>query len=212
MKNHLLVQSLANSLPKGFVVDLLKETDWAYGEAHSSVIKDKRLGTAEADWLEPHLRRCLLERKFQDIAGLHGLKAAIATVKSNGYKYTELIAGRFVLTLIHTHSPSRIVRSSSFRNKDADLNRYLDQRDLFIVDEKKSADVDLNAVIYHGTDFRDPYRVGFLKIGFPAEGNLVWAHRMDAYDLLEAYPEQASKEDIALVIEWKKKSGEAAAS
>jgi hypothetical protein len=209
MNNYLLVQALADSIPQAFVVDLLKETDWAYAEAHTSVIKDKRLGTAEADWLEPHLRRCLLERKLQDIAGLHDLKTAIATVKSNGYQYTELVAGRFVLTLVHTHSPHKIVRSSSFRNAAATLNCFLDQRDMFIEEKKASDEVDLNAVIYHGTDFRDPYRAGFLKIGFPSEGNTDWAHKMDAYDLLEIYPERATKEDRALVIEWKKKSGEA---
>lgn len=210
MKNHLLIGSLVKSLPKAFVVDLLKGVDWAYSEAHTSAIKNINFGEAEQIYIEPHFRRCLLERKLQDIAGAHSLVTKIVTVASNKYQYTNLEAGNFVLTLSHTKNPDKIVRNSSFRNSAAALNQVLDQMDLF---EDKAAipkDTALNAVIYHGTDFRDPYHAGFLKIGFPEAGNQEWAHSMDFYDLLEFYSTVTTEEDKDLVIQWKKKSGEIA--
>lgn len=215
MMEKLLVQELANSVPKRFVVDLLKSVEWAYAEARNTTQNDQRLGTAEAEYLEPHCRRCFLERRLQDIAALHQLRTNIAKVKSNRYQYTELFSGRFLLTVIHASSTSKIVRGSSFRKSGALLNKFIDQQEfnLDLPDQRTlSDDVDLNAVIYHGTDYRHRYRAGFLKIGVPSSENRRWACcPIDMYVLLDAYPpEQSNVEDQDLIIHWKRKSGEKA--
>ncbi len=215
MQNLDLVREVTSAIPKKFVVDILTSIDWGYVTAKEVVQMDKRLGTPEAQWMEPYYRRGILERRLQDVAGLHLLKSNIATVACNKFQYTELFAGRFLITLLHASSSSKIVPSSSFRQNDARLNALLDQQ-VFLFDpvanEPTRDGVDLNAVIYHGQDRQDPSKAGFVKLGFPSASNTSWLHRLDMYDLLEAYEtEPAIQEDQDLIIKWKRRSGEASA-
>ncbi len=208
----LLILELRNALPKGFVKDLMTSVDWAYDESSEAVKNNALLGQAEAQYLRPYYRRCILERKLQQISKKHKITAEILLNDAGNCPFTQLSAGNLVFTLAHAQDSSQIVRTSNFRQRHAGLNSMLDQMDLF--DEKTvhvSTTTTINAIIYHGTDYRVPHKAGFIKIGFPAPCNTRWAFRLDCYDLLDAYRVPTVElEDEDLILKWKRKSGEAA--
>jgi hypothetical protein len=210
--SQLLVLELRNALPKGFVKDLMTSVDWAYDESSEAVKNNALLGEAEAEYLRPHYRRCILERKLQQISKKHKITSEVIMNDAGNCAFTQLRAGHLILTLSHAGDSSNIVRSSNFRQRHARLNSMLDQMD-FLEGDPDPVEMakTINAIIYHGTDYRAPKKAGFIKIGFPAPCNTRWAFKMDCYDLLDAYRVPSTEiEDEDLILKWKRKSGEAA--
>jgi hypothetical protein len=207
-----LISELRNALTKSFVKDLMTSVDWAYDESSEAVKNHPLLGPPEAEYLRPYYRRCILERRLQQISKKHKITAEVVMNDAKNCAFTQLWAGNLILTLAHAAVSSQIVRSSNFRQRHAGLNSMLDQMDLFEANpEPKETAKTINAIIYHGTDYRVPQKAGFIKIGFPAPCNTKWAFKLDCYDLLDAYRVQKIEdEDEDLIIKWKRKSGEAA--
>jgi len=196
----------------------MESIDWAYEESSSAIGGDPLLGNPEKKYMVPHYRRSILERRLRDIAVTEGLVASIAQNATGNYEYTKITAGQFLFTIIHHSSTWRIVRQSHFRQHHARMNGLLDQMELNgIWDVPQIEDEDaktLNAVIYHGTDYRDRNKAGFIKIGIPDPGNRKWKAKFDAYDILAAYTDkldtnQEDEQENRLIVTWKKKSGEA---
>ncbi len=213
METRLLTEIVA-SMPRTFVVELLRGIEWAYEEARNTARNDPLLDRPEQDYLYPHYRRSIIEKRLRDIARELALKERVATNEAGNYEFTEITAGRLLLTCSHKNGEDwRMLRSSKFREQHAALNSLLLQMEFkgegfeaFSVEDDGSL---LNAVIYHGTDLSDKSKVGFLRLGFPATDNTKWAARFDFYEILNAYPSaETSAEDDELIIKWKSKARE----
>lgn len=213
METGLLTEIVA-SMPRSFVVELMRGIEWAYGEARSAAQNDPLLDRPERDYLYPHYRRSIIEKRLRDIARDLGIKTRVAVNEAGNHEFTEITVGRLLLTCSHKNGEDwRMLRSSTFREQNAALNALLLQMEFkaggfesFSVEDDGSF---LNAVIYHGTDLSDKTKVGYLRLGFPATDNSKWAARFDFYEILKAYqPTESSADDDELIIKWKSKARE----
>jgi hypothetical protein len=213
METGLLTEIVA-SMPKSFLVELMRGIEWAYEEARSAAQNDPLLDRPERDYLYPHYRRSIIEKRLRDVARDLGIKTRVAVNDAGNHEFTEITVGRLVLTCSHKNGEDwRMLRSSTFREQNAALNALLLQMEFkaggfesFSVEDDGSF---LNAVIYHGTDLSDKSKVGYLRLGFPATDNSKWAARFDFYEILKAYqPTESSADDDELIIKWKSKARE----
>lgn len=213
MENILLTE-IARSVPKLFVTESMRAIEWAYEEAFGAAHNDPLLGDVERDYLYPHYRRSIIEKKLRDVGAAIGLDSRTESNIAGNFQFTTITAGRIVLTCSHKGGQDwRMLRSSIFREQHASLNLLLSQMEFggggFEVFQAKDTGGLLNAVIYHGTDLKDKSKVGYLRLGFPSVDNSHWAARFDFYEILSAYRASAAPtEDDDLIIKWKSKSRE----
>jgi hypothetical protein len=206
-----LLKEVVQSLPKTFVAELLRGIEWAYEEAYNSAQNDPLLDRPEREYLYPHYRRVIIEKRIRDVSRDLNLKTAVAQNEAGNHEFTEITAGRLLLTCSHKNGEDwRMLRSSQFRCQNATLNSLLCQMEFkgagfeaFQVEDDGGL---LNGVIFHGTDRAEKNKVGYLRLGFPATDNRKWAAHFDFHEILGAYqPEAPSADDDALIVKWKKK-------
>lgn len=215
MESRLLTQ-VVQSLPKQFVTETLKSVEWAYVEAHNTTLQDPLMEGPERDYVYPHYRRAILERRLRNVASEQGLESRSQWNFARNHQFTEIVADKLVLTCSHKNGEDwRMLPPSIFRERNAKLNSLLAQLQFNgggFENDSPVADVgQLNAVIYHGTDLRDKGKVGYLRLGFPSGDNRRWAARFDFYEILNAYPHatpQEEAEDEDIIIQWKSKARE----
>ncbi len=207
-----LLSEVVKSLPKPFVSEVLRVTEWVYDEAYNSAFNHPLMGRPESEYLYPHMRRALMESKLREVANSLGLSTKVCTNFARNHEFTEIQAGRLVLTCSHkTGEDWQMLRSSYFRQKNATLNSLLSQMEFDsagfeVFSENDDAGL-LNAVIYHGTDLREKNKVGYVRIGFPSPCNSRWSARFDLYEILGSYPAVvAQSEDDEIIVRWKSKA------
>jgi hypothetical protein len=200
---------LVSSLPRGFVGDLMRIVDWAYEESYNATFNDPLLDTPQREYNYPHYRRSILERRVHTVAQGYGLSASYKQNVTKNFRFTEILAGQFRITISHkTGKEWRMLRSCGYREQNANLNSMLAQLEFGLGEPTQPVEGGLlNAVIYHGTDLKDKNRAGYLRIGVPRPDNSYWAARFDFYELLQAYVPiiVASTEEEQLVVKWKSK-------
>ncbi len=207
-----LLTELIRHLPQAFVRTLMQKIEWAYREAYGAVGNDPLVDQPERDYLYPHYRRSILEKSIRDLAQSLGLDSRVCENAAGNHQFTEILAGRFVITCSHSTGPDwMMLRSSHFRRQNAELNALLAQFQFdkggFEVFNPKDNGGLLNAVIYHATDREDSSQVGYLRLGFPSPDYSRWASKFEFDEILGAYPRiiETKEEDEKLIIKWKMK-------
>lgn len=179
----LLIDVLVSELNVGFVDDLLADIPNLYKESEKHIENYHLLGEAEKEYVKPHLRRGLIEKKFRDRALEHGLEASSVSNCADSAKYTLVRAGTLELTHSKTNSANAIPALSTFREQRSDANQMLHQTDLFAVDKIAEPAATTYAILTHGP--KPPYieedgeyegvEVGYITIGFPSPDGKRWA-------------------------------------
>lgn len=172
--NDTLREILIADLPPAFVTRMIRDAEQVYPLAHSHFAHDPLLGKAERDYMEPHYRRALFERRMMD-AGLDaGLKVTTQNVSSGAATYNLVRAGRLILTCSRTPSRNVAPRSCSFRGQYADINEHIDQTQLFPV-ASTPGEAALYCIIIHGPSLEDVGTLGFCCFAFPKQDGEKWA-------------------------------------
>ncbi len=212
----ILLAEITQSIPKLFIAETLRSAEFAYQEAYTSVQNDPLLDQPERDYLYPHVRRVILEKRLRDVAQASGMEGLVEANLAGNHQFTQIKASRLVMTCSHQNGlDGKMLRSSSFRKQNAELNRLLVQSEFeeggFEKFYVKDTGAPLNAVIHHGADLSDKSKIGFIRLGFPAVDNDRWAASFDFYEILAAYPTSGIEReaDETLIIAWKSKVREA---
>jgi hypothetical protein len=202
-----VLQSISTALPKRFSLEIAALFENAYQEAHSSCYENPTWEIAEAEYLYPHTRRCILEAKMRQLAKNHGLATSIRVNAARNYRYTEIIAGDWLFTLKHTTDERYMLKESEFRKQNAKLNEMLPQLEILgIVDQFKdsaSLSASFNAIIFHSKDRDDISIPGYIKIGVPKVDYSWWEARYDIHELISSYSADQTEEEAQLITTWK---------
>jgi hypothetical protein len=207
-----LLRITNESLPKAFVKAVMRDVEWACSESLNSVVQRLaagQYGVPERDWMLGYERRAIWEKKVRDLAQSFGLDATVKSNTAGNHEFTQIRAGRLLLTCSHKLGPDYfMLRGSDFRAENAKINAILSQELMpFMPPEMRQDDGGLlNAVIFYKVHETHRDKAEYLRLGFPSETNDKWAHKFDFYDILEGYPaESQEKEDKELLIQWKRK-------
>ncbi|MFO1022738.1 MAG: hypothetical protein U0903_18885 [Planctomycetales bacterium] len=207
-----LLNITSSSLPKDFVKAVMASVEWACAESYEKAMENLasgRYGHPEMNWMLGYERRAVWEKRMRDLAEQFGLSATIESNESGNHKFTQIRAGRLMLTCSHKLGPEYfMLRRSSFRDSNARLNAVMNQFEMPFMPKAMREDDGgmLNAVIFYSVNSHEKYKVDYLRVGFPSQSNERWAHRFDFYDILENYPaETQAQEDKDLLIRWKQK-------
>jgi hypothetical protein len=207
-----LLRIANESLPKEFVKAIMRDVEWACSESLNNVtqrLAAGQYGTPERDWILGYERRAIWEKKMRDLAESFDLAATVKSNQAGNHEFTEIRAGRLLLTCSHKLGPDYfMLRASGFRDKYAKINALLSQELMtFMPVEMREDDGGLlNAVIFYKVHETHRAKAEYLRLGFPSETNDKWAYKFDFYDILEGYPaESQQKEDEELLIQWKRK-------
>lgn len=218
--NDSLREILIADVPPAFVSRVLNDAQWVYKEARARVENDPLLGKAERDYMEPHYRRALLERKMIDAGLDSGLIATSERVTSGAATYNIVRAGRIIFTCSKTQSRNIVTRACVFREQYADINEHVDQQQLFPVNSApiKAA---LYCIIIHGENIDKPGELGYCCFAFPQKKNDKWAWAQEPIDLVDIcdyqqarYQKHADERANIQIVEprFKPKFGEGSAS
>lgn len=207
-----LLNITSESLPKEFVKAIMWGVEWACSESYNGVTQRLASGLyeiPEKDWILGYERRAIWEKKMRDLAKIFSLEATIKSNPAGNHDFTQIRAGRLLLTCSHKLGPDYfMLRGSKFRDQNAKINALLSQRLMSFMPKAMRQDdgEKLNAVIFYKVDEVHRDKVEYLRLGFPSENNDKWAHKFDFYDILDNYiSEPQVQEHKDLLIRWKRK-------
>lgn len=198
----LLIDVLVSQLPLGYVDSLLNGVPRLYSEADASVQENSLLGSAEKEYVRPHLLRGLVETFFREQAIKHNLNAFLASNDANTADYTVVAAGAVELTHSKTDSPNAVPVLCDFRKQRSDANNMLHQTNLFPVSSDHRVESQTYAILTHGPAKNDDeegvFGLGYLKIGFPSPDGKSWAEPpIDLIDIKERIEIQTASNEPA---------------
>ena len=149
-----------------------------------------------------------MEKRVRDSALKDGLGIDVRWNKANNYRFTEITAGQWTFTLKHTSDERYMLKGSSFREQNAQLNYMLPQLVMpsIIGQEKKPSTSQFSAIIFHATDQGDSKTPGFIRIGVPKEDFSWWEVCFDIHELMAETAAPESPEEIKAVATWKNRA------
>jgi hypothetical protein len=207
-----LLNITTKSLPIGFTRTIMQEVESSCLDSYTNCnlrFNNGQYGRPERDWLLGYERRALMEKRLRDAADSFGLQPTVESNLAGNHEFTQIRVGRLILTCSHKLGPDYfMLRASDFRDEHAKINSVLSQTLMPFVPEESRRDNGgfLNAVIFYKVHDKHKDKAEYLRLGFPSQTNVKWAHKFDFYDILEGYPtESKAQEDNETLIRWKRK-------
>lgn len=190
--NPKLFSALAEALPQQFLEGMLRGYAAIAAEAHAEATESPLIDPPEAQYLEPHLRRAMLETHVRRQAEDAGLTAFVKTTKNETARFSVIKAGVFVLTASYVPSPGAYVRPAVFRAESAVLNEFLEQGDFFGFEEVVRSDSEeipadaIYGILLYGGSVSSKGNTTFMEVAFPHPDRPGYVDRYSCAEILAA--------------------------
>lgn len=200
LRSNELVALMVRELPTAFVVALQQAMPHIYQEAHEQAFKQPLWGASEGRYLIGHVRHALFEAQFRKAADSTGLKTGLAKVPVGNYEYSFVRAGKLFLTGSGVPSSDEMPRPADFREQNAQVNSFLVNPPLSIIEPPDLTRVDtIYGIVIHAPYESDKAQCSYVGIGIPNQDTTEWVELLSLADLSRAQLEatQAKPEDAA---------------
>jgi hypothetical protein len=158
---------------------------FAYRESFETTHADPLLGSAEKEYLYPHRRRAVLEKRARDISREYNLTPLVGKTQDGHSSYTKIKVGRFDVTFHHVSDMVQYPRTALFRKQHGAINTLVDQLELGLPEFSDRGE-QLYAQILHTTDPLKKSVPKDVTILLPPSSAKESSFRFEIQDLIEA--------------------------